>query len=103
FRFEMGAQHDTESNLLHSAHVAWNALALLTYELRDIGQDDRSKVEQVPGVRPDSDDAPVVSHSEARQVEKLTALISTVVSMARSEKWCHEELKKLAREAGCRV
>ncbi len=36
-----GERYDEETGLPHLAHVAWNALALLTYELRGIGQDDR--------------------------------------------------------------
>lgn len=32
------------SRLLHSGHIAWNGLGLLTYELRGIGEDDRGKV-----------------------------------------------------------
>lgn len=39
--FEFGVRSDDESHLLHTAHLAWNALALLTYELRGIGTDDR--------------------------------------------------------------
>ena|SRR5580765_836244 len=35
-----GEACDPESQLFHTAHAAWNALALLTYELRDIGEDD---------------------------------------------------------------
>ena len=29
-----GEQHDPESKLLHLAHVAWNALAILWFELK---------------------------------------------------------------------
>lgn len=39
--WEHGYSVDSESGLLHTAHLAWNALALLTYELRGIGTDDR--------------------------------------------------------------
>ena len=45
FKWMMGETWDTEDKdappQRHIAKVAWNALALLTYELRDIGQDDR--------------------------------------------------------------
>lgn len=40
FRWQMGQDRDEESGQLHLAHVAWNALALLTYALRGIGEDD---------------------------------------------------------------
>lgn len=40
-RFSMGEKYDEESGLLHSAHMAWNAIGLLTYELFDLGEDDR--------------------------------------------------------------
>lgn len=33
---------DSESGQLHMAHVAWNAMALLTFALRGIGTDDRA-------------------------------------------------------------
>jgi hypothetical protein len=39
--FKMGEDKDRESGLLHAAHMAWNAMALLTYQLRKIGVDDR--------------------------------------------------------------
>lgn len=42
--WELGELKDTESGLLHTAHLAWNALALLTYELRCIGEDNRPKL-----------------------------------------------------------
>lgn len=29
------------SRLLHSAHIAWNGITLLTFEIRGIGEDDR--------------------------------------------------------------
>jgi dATP/dGTP diphosphohydrolase, N-terminal len=35
-----GQQKDVESQLLHTAHAAWNALALLAYEIRGVGEDD---------------------------------------------------------------
>lgn len=44
--FMCGIERDPESKQLHSAHMAWNALGLLTYELRGIGEDDRGKVNQ---------------------------------------------------------
>jgi hypothetical protein len=39
--WEMGNKIDDESKLPHLALACWNAIALLTYELRDIGTDDR--------------------------------------------------------------
>lgn len=35
-----GERVDSESGLSHIAHVAWNELALLEYELRGLGKDD---------------------------------------------------------------
>lgn len=40
-RFSMGEERDEESGLLHTAHMAWNAVTLLTYELLGLGNDDR--------------------------------------------------------------
>jgi len=40
-RFSMGETVDEESGCLHSAHMAWNAIGLLTYELLNLGDDDR--------------------------------------------------------------
>jgi hypothetical protein len=42
FKWMIGEKVDAESGQLHIAMVAWNALALLTYELRGIGTDDRN-------------------------------------------------------------
>jgi hypothetical protein len=40
-RWELGQMYDQESGEPHLAHVLWNAMALLVYEQRDIGKDDR--------------------------------------------------------------
>jgi hypothetical protein len=40
-RWSMGEDRDAESGLKHTAHMAWNAVALLTYDLLGIGNDDR--------------------------------------------------------------
>lgn len=37
-----GEDYDAESGLPHLAHAAWNVLALLTYQLKGVGTDDRS-------------------------------------------------------------
>jgi len=49
-RFSMGEERDEESGLLHTAHMAWNAITLLTYEMLNLGEDDRwtEKVDYVP-------------------------------------------------------
>jgi hypothetical protein len=39
--FVKGNDLDSESRLLHTAHMAWNALALVTCQLLKIGEDDR--------------------------------------------------------------
>ena len=42
FAWWRGEDYDKESGLLHLAHVAWNAITLLTYALREVrGIDDR--------------------------------------------------------------
>ncbi len=40
--FLAGEDRDPESGLLHTAHVAWHALTLTSFQLRDIGSDDRA-------------------------------------------------------------
>lgn len=44
FKWWMGENIDSESGLSHMTHVAWNAIALMTYEIRHIGIDDRNIV-----------------------------------------------------------
>ncbi len=41
YKWMIGYTVDKESGQRHIAMVAWNAIALLTYELRGIGEDDR--------------------------------------------------------------
>lgn len=41
WKFWRGETHDEETGLHHMAHVAWNALALVSYDLRKVGTDDR--------------------------------------------------------------
>lgn len=38
-----GEEVDQESGLLHSVHAAWHALALASFQMRDLGNDDRYK------------------------------------------------------------
>jgi len=45
FKFMAGHERDPETGMRHSAMIAWNAIALLTYELRDLGEDDRHRVD----------------------------------------------------------
>ena len=40
-KWAAGQNRDDESGLPHMAHVAWHALALVAFELRDLGRDDR--------------------------------------------------------------
>jgi hypothetical protein len=40
-RFMIGERYDQESGHHHLAHAAWNCLALMSYDLRKIGEDDR--------------------------------------------------------------
>jgi dATP/dGTP diphosphohydrolase len=39
--FAQGEDYDPENGSLHATAMAWNALALLAYQLRNIGNDDR--------------------------------------------------------------
>ena len=39
--WRMGEDRDPETGCLHMAHVAWNALALVSYKLLGLGVDDR--------------------------------------------------------------
>jgi dATP/dGTP diphosphohydrolase len=41
-RYKVGERVDPESGLSHLAHLACNALFLLTYEIQGLGVDDRS-------------------------------------------------------------
>ncbi len=40
-KFVCGERYDPETGCHHLAMVAWNALALMTYDLRQLGTDDR--------------------------------------------------------------
>ena len=42
--FAQGEDIDPENGALHTEAMAWNALALLTYQIRNIGVDDRVKL-----------------------------------------------------------
>ena len=39
--FAGGEDRDAESGQLHMAHVMWNAMALVAFQLRGVGTDDR--------------------------------------------------------------
>jgi hypothetical protein len=41
WKFWRGETNDPETGCHHMAHVAWNALALVSYDLRKVGTDDR--------------------------------------------------------------
>jgi hypothetical protein len=45
FKFLSGERCDPETGCHHLAHVAWNALALMTYDLRGIGENDLTMAE----------------------------------------------------------
>jgi hypothetical protein len=54
-----GERLDPETKLPHLAHFAWNALALLTYDLRGVGEDDITRGAPVGMRRPaDQREAP---------------------------------------------
>lgn len=42
-KYNKGERIDEESKLSHLAHVAWNILALLEYEINNVGEDDLFK------------------------------------------------------------
>lgn len=42
FAFLSGEERDPESGLLHTAHVAWHALTLTSFQQRAVGTDDRA-------------------------------------------------------------
>ena len=47
-RFSIGEERDPDTNMLHTAHMACNALFLLSYQLLELGEDDRWKKEYLP-------------------------------------------------------
>lgn len=56
FAFLRGEDRDSESGLLHTAHVAWHAQTLTSFQLRGIGTDDRPprlEAETMPLWNPD--------------------------------------------------
>lgn len=50
FKRASGDIHDEESKVSHLAHVVWNALALLEWELQGLGEDDLTVTKQVGDV-----------------------------------------------------
>lgn len=50
-RFVSGETYDSETGCHHLAHVAWNALALMSYDVRGVGEND---IPAVPLVKPTS-------------------------------------------------
>lgn len=40
-RFALGEERDPDTGMLHTAHMATNALFLLSYQLLNLGEDDR--------------------------------------------------------------
>jgi hypothetical protein len=42
-KYNKGDRIDDESNLSHLTHVAWNIMALIDYEINNIGEDDLFK------------------------------------------------------------
>jgi hypothetical protein len=47
-----GEDLDPESGLHHTAHVAWHALTLTSYQMRKLGTDDRCPQESAPTATP---------------------------------------------------
>jgi hypothetical protein len=46
--FLAGEERDPESGLLHTAHVAWHALTLTSFQQRRVGTDDRAPLKPEP-------------------------------------------------------
>lgn len=44
--FWMGRDYDEESGLLHLAHAAWHCLALISFTMRELGTDDRYRIDR---------------------------------------------------------
>ena len=44
-KFVMGERYDPETGCHHLAMAAWNLLALMTYDIREIGEDDLPKLD----------------------------------------------------------
>ena len=42
YRWQMGEDNDPESGISHLSHALWNIGALRFYQIRDLGNDDRS-------------------------------------------------------------
>lgn len=70
--FKSGEDHDGESGLYHMVHVCWNAMALLTYQLRGIGKDDRYKVRM-----PDTPNYETMANGPATTAPVYTGLPTT--------------------------
>ena len=65
FAFLSGEDFDPETGFRHTAHVAWHALTLTSFQLRGIGKDDRA-----PRLEKD----PVLTIDEIHRWESLEAL-----------------------------
>jgi hypothetical protein len=55
-----GEDLDPESGLHHTAHVAWHALTLTSYQMRNLGTDDRCPQESAPTATPSSSEPTIV-------------------------------------------
>lgn len=63
--YDTGTPEEPGSGLYHLAHVVWNALALLTFQLRGIGEDDRPVTQKVsPVVAPHQHGIPLIDFEE---------------------------------------
>lgn len=59
-----GEDKDPESGLWHMAHVAWNALCLLAYQIRGVGNDDRFKLGRKRATQAEIADTINAAHEE---------------------------------------
>jgi hypothetical protein len=79
-----GEEYDPESGLLHTAHVAWHALTLTSFQMRGVGTDDR------PPLVPHSDDSDAW---EGYSVADAAAEEAAVTGVSLEEAW-RRELEK---------
>ena len=89
--FWSGEDTDPESGLPHMGHVAWHALALVSFLTRGLGTDDRFK----------QDETDFLSMSEFLRNHPLIAVPATVCSRERGRAQPHPQSRH--RQVGCRL
>mgnify|MGYP000521447717 CR=1 FL=1 len=111
FAFLDGEDLDPESGLHHTAHAAWHALTLTSYQMRSVGTDDRAPRESVPTVTPSLTDLWDKQLAKRQEVELLDDPILTqdqirgicqgwALASPRSSSECKHEGEKYTSVAG---